>query len=400
MQPLPQPSSTPAAHLCVRSLRAKLSHAFDLLRTYQHKCRVLDATVQVTSSRPASPGCQTPAAAAAAGGWGGIGVDAQQLAGCLSLLESSRDGSMPVAPVCAAGQRSSDTEAAAGYASSRQLSPVEEGPWEGASPAGHSQALPSSAGSVQQPQLLPAATQSAAQRPAPASPAPPSAAGVATRCAAVPPDSAQVASHPLPQLEALKMLAQALLEAQAEVAAKQQQQAVEAAGLLPALRLPRGALVFDACLGPYGGYLIAPPPPDSQCAGSDGSVDGGRTISSGSTQPSKSQAPERVPLAAVPQHAAERNDSSPTRCQSLASPGRPGSSSGRGGRELVIDDCLMDLLRDVESMAPQQRSGSGRAVPGLQPASYGTLLPAVQAEASSLYEENDLLCTLDLIAQV
>lgn len=46
---------------CARSLRAKLSHAFDLLRTYQHKVRVLDATVALTgtasapASRPVTP---------------------------------------------------------------------------------------------------------------------------------------------------------------------------------------------------------------------------------------------------------------------------------------------------------------------------------------------------------
>lgn len=421
---------TPAP--CPRSLRAKLSHAFELLRTYQHKCRVLDATVAVTAgplagSRPVTPlsNCELPAAldyaaeqqqqlaaCPAADSDGSRREEPQQAADRLRLLHhdggSRGDTAMgsaasccdqPCTPLHANGGQgclgaavAAETEGWGGGT----LSPVAEGACEGPTPARQApdqqqERQQSGAGSYD------SGTQ--AQRAEPNGAAPQAA---------------------LPQLETLKLLARALLEAQAEVAAqlpqRQPQRQDSHAGPAPPCALasssteasqpcipapqssaaaatPVGQLVYDAFLGPCGGYLISP---------SAGSAGG------------EARAPP-LPAAAGRPPLAERQQQDGTARASACSMGvgpapgeerptawRPaGCHSGRGGGwpEPDFDQSLMDLVDDVENMmqgaawsaadglGSGRLGGSGAAPAGLA----GSGECGGGGSSCALYEENDLL---------
>ena len=431
------PATPHPSILLPSSLRAKLTHAFDLLRTYQHKVRVLDATVAVAgaasvhSSRPVTPAGQLAAAGcsgrgeACAAATACQGVDSQLLAVRLESLEGSACSTHCNAAVLSTPTHgSSGTQFhAPGAACCGQLSPVAEGGAEGASPglASSSAAAPAAAAGQRSPSsgVLPAAD-SGLQLVQPGAPA-------------------------LPQLKTLKMLAQALLEAQAEVAAKQQQQqqqqqqnwgsagteapggqaAPAAAGHLPAAMAipPHAQLVFDASLGPCGGFLISQQPATGcgsagRCCGDaapPSQAHGRQTGIASSNSGSSAGDAHRPPLAVRPPEQNYGLNSSSSRDSGQWGSGAArtvghcgsgewsGSCSWAGGssqrgcgsaslRPLDFGDDLLALVQDVENIGwrhaerGHSRAGAGHASGHWSEHGVGS---------GSLYEENDVLLILE-----
>lgn len=424
-----------------RSLRAKLTHAFDLLRAYQHKCRVLDATIQVAAaagSRPTTP--SWPGAAA-----GSLGLPPPLLAAQMAVLGAG-DASFEsmASSVCEEAESAEELDAppapaASPPATSRQLSPVAEEPSEGsfgadpcrsAHPYGAGRAVAGQLGCLHVLHSGPTAQAAVQAQLLPCGPMPPRAwedgsdAGGASSVELAAPQAV------LPQLETLRLMAQALLEAQANVAAKQaaaahkqqdqqrpqaqlqvqqqdrpplqhmqqripqqqsQQQLCSAAS--PAAGLPgtaaaqhvpseRTAPLSGGPSGPHGGSLPSAPISAHNSAACCGSCDSLGSISPAPTH-DRGAGTARVPLAAVQSSQVEHQ-------------GRAHLCSA-----LAFDADLMELVDDVEGLlqlAESSRVGSlaggargattsARCVRGGRAAS----LP------SPLYEENDLL---DLIAQL
>lgn len=383
------------------SLRAKLTHAFDLLRTYQHKVRVLDATVAVTgapsvhSSRPVSPAGYSgggPAPAAAC-----LGVDPQLLATQLDAL-----GGGPSSIQCAmlsTPQRHGDggqcRAAGAACGAGCQLSPVAEGGAEGVSPARAPRSAPAAGQHSPGSGMLPAAD-----------------------------SSLQLVSSgtaSLPQLETLKMLAQALLEAQAEVSAKQQRReqwgaaaaqppsghaalaggpqlpapaATPQPAQLPSVVPPHAQLVFDASVGPCGGFLISQQPA-ATC--SSGGLGGGSSGTARMDAQSCSSSPagdvHRQPLVAVQQQQQQ--------CSSMRGAGGSSAWAGDGAHQgcllaipppLEFADDLLELVHDVENIDGRhagQDWSSSRAATACAGGPWG------EHASDALYEENDVLSLLE-----
>ena len=432
------PATPHPSILLPSSLRAKLTHAFDLLRTYQHKVRVLDATVGVAgaasghSSRPVTPVGQLAASGCSGHGEACTaatacpGVESRLLAQRLESLEGSACSTHCNAAVLSTPTHgSSGTHFhAPGAACCGQLSPVAEGGAEGASPglASSSAAAAAAAAGERSPAggVMPAADSSSLQLVQPGAPA-------------------------LPQLETLKMLAQALLEAQAEVAAKQQQQqqqqqqhwgsasteapggqaALAAAGHLPTAMAvpPHAQLVFDASLGPCGGFLINQQPTAGcgsagQCCGDaapPSQAHGRQTGIASSNSGSSAEDAHRPPVAVLPPDqtyglkSSCSGDSGQWGGGAARAAGRCGSGEWSGGcswvggssqrgsgsaslRPLDFGDDLLALVQDVENIGWRHaerghgRAGAGHASGHWSEHGVGSGAP---------YEENDVLLILE-----
>lgn len=424
------------------SLRAKLTHAFDLLRAYQHKCRVLDATAQVAAAAAARP--TTPAWPDAAAG--GPCLSPALLAAHLAVVGADRAHTESVASTCGEAEESGVLEgnlagaAALPPARSMQLSPVAEAPWEGSysfDAAGPAETASSRAATAATAALVTAQQLDSLQvvHHGPAGPAAacaqylqaapsiaqtqdlcqPSSVSAAGKAEAAAPQAV------LPQLETLRLMAQALLEAQANIAAKQaaaaqqpqpqqvQQQQEQpaqpenlqeqeqscmatslAAGLPSAAARPPGpselaAHVLGASSGPHSTCLSSDAHSSAACSSSCGIVASG----SCAQQHAGPAAPARVALAVVQQPRAQQR-------QGLARP-----CSNR-----AFDGDLMDLVDDVEGLLQlEETSGWDGSLAGVAGSTWQTAgrvrVCAAAGERvlppSHEYEENDLLA---LIAQL
>lgn len=362
-----------------------------MLRAYQHKCRLLDATAQVAAVATLRP--TTPAWTAAAAGT----LPAAKLA----LVGASSVSGDDVADTIwgeagrAQGLEGSLAAAALVPAQRRQLSPVAEAPWE----SQHPQAAPQARELMQ-----------------PSSPC---------RNGGIKPAPLQAV---LPQLETLQLMAQALLEAQANILAKQaaaaeqqqhqqqQPQARQQEELLQpqvsrqqeqpcsaALTAAEGQQsVAAGSPGPSEPSATAPalparPGPQSGCFSSDVRSSAAASSRCGSVVSSRSApdhaepaAPDRAALVAVQPAQAHQHHWLPCAC------------STRG-----FDGSLMDSVNDVEVLLQLETSSSWCGSLGESAGSAWTSAGRVHlgtaacgrsgTPVSQVYEENDVL---DLIMQL
>eukprot|EP00887_Chlorella_sp_A99_P008089 scaffold12.g8089.t1 len=299
------------------SLRTKLEHAFELLRRYQHKLRVLDATLEVTGSRPTTP-------AAWAGGL--------------------PEGAAP-----------------------HGLSPIAEGTGEGVSPG---------SGGCRQ---------------------------AAAGQSGVDGGAAEPESPLRAQMGALSLLAQALVDAQAEVLGRRQleqqgggAQRLRPPGphggsacppLVPLLRTGAAAglmLQFDPNAGPMGGFVILPPPPATSSGGSAAAVLSSPGEAAGSTAGNQAQhsqfilsssspssdatgsrsPPRGVPAGGAPSPSSSSGDAPVPACPQPAGGHAPRLALPMPGRRweppcsLEFDSSLMELVEEVERMGTWQVEGT------------------------------------------
>ncbi|KAL4435200.1 hypothetical protein ABPG77_001882 [Micractinium sp. CCAP 211/92] len=372
------------------SLRAKLTHAFDVLRAYQHKCRLLDATAQVAEVATSRP--TTPAWTAAAAGT--LHATKLALVGASSASGDDLADTILGEAGRARGLERSLAAAALLPAQSRQLSPVAEAPWES-----------------QHPQAA-----QACEFLHPSNPCRTSSIGLA------PPQAV------LPQLETLQLMAQALLEAQANILAKQaaadeqqpyqqQQRQAQQQEELPQPQMSRQQeqpcsaaptaaegqqSVAAASPGPSEPSATAPalparPGPQSGCFSSDVHSSAAVFSRCGSAVSSRSApdhagpaAPDRAALVAVQPAQAHQHHWLPRACSTRA-----------------FDGSLTDLVNDVEVLLQLETSSSWCGSLGESAGSAWTSAGSVHlgtaacgrsgTPVSQVYEENDVL---DLIMQL
>ena len=326
------------------SLRAKLTHALELLRTYQHKLRVLDATLEVTASRPTTP----------------------------THPRSSQLGSLATRSAgCAADQQLLPVP----------LSPITEGSAEGGSPSSSLAEAVAAMGRHH----LPAHGMGAYS--------------IAMDLGHGSSDATSAVQPPL-----LKLLAQALVQAQAEVLGQQQQWG--AVGQLPIgpphqgqpISLhPLRAVTEDGMptllAGSTAGAAVEEYNPGSM-------LPPGRAASPGSicSQPTAQQSQfiigggisevSEAPAAAAPSAGGPGQEAWHQPPRAVLAHWQPSAATPRA--PLQFDASLMDLVDEVEQMHTAGYTRTARPASGACRQSAAPHMAEVQGLLADLFEENDV----------